>query len=138
MSKSDRFILNTDFTTFKNDNKGQIVITLPGSIVIGAGATYSQSQDLVIGTKNTAIRSLISSSKDSNRKYLGTALYRFMQGTVLGFPAFYGVYVSISRLNSSTVRLQINIYNAQSDPLTTAAGNETFTAYLTTFLSPFS
>jgi len=137
MSKSDRFTLNTDFDTFKNDNKGQITITLP-QVVIGAGATYVQSQDLVIGTKNTALRAIISSSKDSNRKYLGTALYRFMQGTVLGFPAFYGVYVSISRLNASTVRLQINIYNSQSDPLTTAAGAETFTAYLTTFLSPFS
>lgn len=136
MSKPEQFILTTDYTTFKNDAKGSVTLNMPGGIGIGAGSAYVQVVDIVLGTKNAPIRSMISSSVDSNKKYLGSWQTRFRTGTVSGFAATYQVTVSISRISANTIRFELDAFNGQSSTLVTA-GSESFTAYINTFLSPF-
>ena len=138
MSNPDNFILNTDFTAFKNDARGNVSVSVPGSIVIASNVTYSATANVSLGSDNAFIRSVIASNKNSDKRLVGAYENRARSGTVLGFPAFYTIYASLSRLNATTIQLEVNIYNPYSDPLTTAAGTEVFTAYVNTFISPFN
>jgi len=137
MTKPGRFVLSTDYATLKNDASTSTTITIPASQVIAAGSQYIVTSDVVVGQTNAGLRGQISSSKDSNKRYLGTYQSRVRSGLITGFPATYDLNVYAARLSSNTVRVTVTVFNPYSDPLTTATGDETFTIYLTTFLSPF-
>ena len=139
MTNPENFIANTDFATFKNDAKGTLSVTFPGSqVVAGSGGLLSYTADLTLGKAGANIRARGGSSKDSSIQYAVSSVSFNRMGLILGFPAFYSIYANISRVNATTVRLTVFVNNIYSDPLTTEAGDETFTFVVNTFLSPFS
>ena len=138
MPKADVFISSTDYPSIKGDGFGTASITVPGSIVVAANTVYSQSTDIVVGKSGALLRSRIRSSKSSNTEFVTQQLTATKQGTVTGFPAFYQITAQVYRVSATNLRCTVSILNAQTDPLTTEAGDETFGFSINTFIAPFA
>lgn len=140
MSKPDSFILNTDFATLKNSERGLTAqITVPGSVAVAGSGLYSPFVDIPITQSQAVSTARISSSKNSSRQLVGNATDFIRTGSVLGIPgAFYDLYAFIWRVSPNVVRFQVLIQNPYDDPLVGATGDETFTVYFNTFVPPFS
>jgi hypothetical protein len=138
MTKPEQFILNSDYATLKNDARNTIQITIPGSMVISASSTYSNSTIITLGTIGAAIRSRINSNKDPSLDMLGSSVSYSRTGTSGGGPALYDVLACVTRESSTTVRLTVLIRNPYGATLTLAAGSEIITADINTFLSPYA
>ena len=138
MSKPESFILNTDYPTIKNDNKGTVNITVPASITIAANSYWQLKTDFVIGTKGSVIRSTILSSLD-NKEYIARNLAEYRKASS---PANFGYYtlVDVYRKNPTTMTISVYIPNIMYPPasFTTSSIPETLTIKLATFLSPFN
>ena len=139
MTKPDTFMLTTDYATLKNSESGLTAqVTVPGSIVIGGAAVYAPFFDIPIKEAMAISTGRISSSKNSNRSLIGNATDSMRFGVVTGIPgALYDVYAFLWRVSPNVVRFQALIQNPYSDPLTTEAGDETFTVVFNTFVPPF-
>jgi len=143
MPKPESFTSSTDFATLKNDARASAQVTAPGSQVIpatiGVAASYLEYHaDLAVGAPGAVMRVQIASSKNSNIIQVTQNTGGVRLGTLLGFPNPYNISAFAYRLSPTTVRCQVYIPNPNSDPLTTAAGDETFTFYINTFLPPFA
>lgn len=143
MPKPESFIASTDYATLKNDAKGIVSVTAPGSIVIpgsvgSVGSYVAYQADLVIGATAAITRIQISSSKNGNNIQVTRNASGIRTGVSLGFSTIYSTTAFVYRISPTTVRCQVYTPNPQADPLTTEAGNETFTFYVNTFLPPFA
>ncbi|SIC60149.1 hypothetical protein [Mycobacteroides abscessus] len=136
MSKPERFIYSSDFATLKNDDDGLTTVTVVGGAVIGAGATYAVSSDLTVGSQLGESRIRISSSKIGSSRHYAGYLGVNRTGTVGGSPFSYTIYALVSRINATQVRCICIIQNPYGAALTAAAGNETFTFKINTFIPP--
>lgn len=133
MATPTNFILNSDFASLKNDDGTSVSVTFGGSTVISANSTASVTQDVVIGAQSSINRVQIASSKDSNKRYSTQAL----SFSRVGSAGIYNIYAFVSRISSTTLRCRVYVPNPFGSSLTTASGDETFTFYIDTFLSPF-
>jgi hypothetical protein len=143
MVKPSQFILTTDYATLKNDDADSTSVTAPGAQVVPAavgplGGYLEYHTDLEVGVQGSITRLQISSSKQSNIVYSTRTLSLDRTGTVLGMPAIYSVVAFTYRVGPTTLRCQVYIQNPNADPLTTEAGNETFTFYVNTFIPPYA
>lgn len=137
MTKPENFILTTDYATLKNDDRNDALsVTVPSSQTVGAGAVYSITDTVTVGSNVASIRSRMRSSKETNW-YVTQSLHILRTGTVSGSPASYDVLAVVTRQTATTVRLTAFIRNPYGSTLTGASGSETFTAVVNTFLSPF-
>ena len=144
MTKPSQFILNTDYATLKNDASGTVSVTAPGSQVVPAavgpvGGYLEYHTDIEIGVAGSITRLQISSSKESNTVYSTRTLDILRLGTVLGFPGVpYNIIAFTYRTAPTTLRCIVYVSNPNTDPLTTAVGDETFTFYVNTFIPPYA
>lgn len=136
-SKPGQFILTTDYSAPRTNDPASLSVTVPGNVNVTAGGVYKISSTLQIGTISASLRAQIESSKDPGRRFLGIWQQRARTGTVSGSASFYDIFVVISRINSTTLELSANIFNPYGATLVGASGDETFTAYVVTLVSPF-
>lgn len=136
-SKAEKFIMSTDFATIKNDSDvNTTTISLAGSRVISAGSVYSQTSDITLGTVNAPMTFYIKHSQ--NDKYLVSSPLQYVaNGLVSGVSQQYTATVFVYRLNSTTIRMQLSVYNFYSNTLTTESTARTITLYVKTYLTPF-
>lgn len=143
MTKPSDFILSTDYATLKNDDSDTTSVTAPGAVSVPAavgpvGGYVEYHQDLTIGTAGAITRLQIESSKNAGVVYAARTLSIDRTGTVGGSPANYSIIAFAYRTAPTTLRCQVYISNPNAGTLTTAAGDETFTFYINTFLAPYS
>lgn len=139
MDRPESFILTTDYATLKNDSAAPITlqVTISSGVSIPGNSVYSVAANATVNSNSADIRSIIHSSKNSAYYLVASSTYYMRSGTVLGFPGFEcKVYAAISRESATQIRLTAIIKNPYSSPLVFEAGDETITAYITTFISP--
>ena len=137
MNDPNNFIVSTDFATIKNDDSDNTPsVTIPSSVVVAANSIYTQTSIVTVGSAVSNIRARIKSSKDG-RWVVGASLSMLRVGSSGGVPAFYDTLVTVTRESATQVRLTAFIRNGDIYPLTAVSGAETFSAEVSTFLSPF-
>lgn len=129
----EQFILTTDYASPRNDAGGTLQVTVPSNVNISSGEVWTASTTLTIGTIGASVRSQIASSKDSNKFYVGAWQDRIRTGNF----GTYNIFIVLSRLSADTIIMNINIFNPYGGTLIGAAGAETFTADVKTYLSAF-
>lgn len=137
MADANKFILSTDFATLKNDDSGTATVTVPGSMSVAAGATWSSTSTVTLGEGVSTVRANCNASRTSDW-YNANQLSIWRTGTVGGSPTTYTLLSKITRTSSSTVELYVGIYNNYASTLTTQSGSETITYKIATFLPPFN
>ena len=140
MDYPEKYRLTTDYGTIANDTSSNVLqVTIPSSLVIPDSTVYQISSSMTVGKKGAGLRGQISSSKDSNRRYVGLWQSRMRLGTVPGYPSGFDYYtfLVVSRTSATQVTFSAYIVNQSGGTLTTASGSETFTATFATFLSIF-
>lgn len=138
MSQPNSFILSSDFPTLKNDEKVKVEGTILGGITVPASDVVSAFVDVEVGTNGAPTRCRISSSKNNNYQYVTSTVTFNRSGTVSGSPTSYGVLCFIQRVSATTIRFQVNINNPYGSDLTTEAGDDTITWYVSTFIPPYA
>lgn len=136
ISKPEQFIYSSDFATLQNDDNNFTTVTVVGGSVLAGGAVSTVSSDLTVGSQRGESRIRISSSKIGSTRYYAGLLGINRTGTVSGSPAPYTIYVLVSRISATQVRCLCMIQTPYVGSLTTAAGNETFTFKINTFIAP--
>ena len=141
MTKPSNFILDTDFTTYKNDAIGSIVFTIPGSISIPVNTSYKASYSTTLGTAGAPSRAFINSSASPANWYVGQSLQVVADGidSLFGpYQYFYIIYITRTGPNTVTANVQIDNYGFGSGTLTTETTARTITVKLATFIPPFA
>lgn len=139
MSKPESFILNTDYATLANDaGPASVSATMPSGIIIAPNAVYSTFAEVAVGQRNASIRSTISTTKEGNRRYttMNASVVRtgFIDGNI---QVPYTLLCYLTRVDPTTMRLTVAVWNQNASNLITEFGDETFTARIVTFISPF-
>lgn len=136
MSKPLKFIYTSDYATLQNDDTGTASITVPSNIGVSAGSIDSQYVDIVVGSPQSEVIIRISSSKLGASKFYGGMLGVNRTGIVSGSPTPYTIYAFVSRVSATTLRCMVMIDNGSAATLQGAAGTETFTFKVKTFVAP--
>lgn len=139
MPKPSKFITSTDYATLKNSQTGlTATVTVPSSAVIPAGSYLEWHTDIQIAESCAMVACRISSSKNSSRWLVGNTTDMIRTGSLSGTPTTYDIFVFVWRVSANTMRFQATINNpTYGSPLTCAAGDETFSLYMYTFVPPF-
>lgn len=146
MSKPERFILNTDFSTLKNDDSAEYSFTITGSKVIAASPPYSYTQTETFNVGNeigATQRVQIETSLEPDKWYSGSALQYIANGTFsVSGPTQYPTQIVVYRTSQTQVTVLVLIAN-QGGPfgagsLTTEATTRTVRVRVATFLPPFA
>jgi hypothetical protein len=146
MSKPENFILNSDYSTLKNDDSAEYSFTIPGSQVIAASSPYSyvQTETFNVGDSIGATQRVqIKVSSDSSVWYSGSALQYVADGTYSSSGATeYPTLIVVYRTSQTEVTVKVYIAN-QGGPfgagsLTTESPTRTVTISVATFLTPFA
>lgn len=132
MPYPEDYIINTDLATINNTGSGVGVVTLPSGQFVPAGSVWTATQDVAVGGAGS-LRVLINSSKIAGMWYPGTVL-RVTRTWSNGQPI--DAVVSAWRINTSTVRIQISLFNPGTNA-TAPAGNEVFTVRIANMGMPF-
>lgn len=134
MNRPEDFIISSDYATSKQDDRRTVSITVPGSITISGGSYDLRSQDIVMGSQGSIIRSRISSTKGGGRFYATSQLIakRFNSSTFM----FYSVHATVVRTSPNTLRFMVITPNTYTESLTTVSGSETFTFEVATVIPP--
>lgn len=139
--KPSAYTESTDYMSVANDGSGQIQITVPGSIVLTTGTSYTQEVVATIGNSAGALLRANGSSNKDGRLFYGTAFASINKGTagapISGSVQYYGLYY-IYRKNTTQVALRTYIANTLSPAatLTTSSTPEIMTVNIKTFLVP--
>jgi len=137
MASPNKFISNTDFPTLKNDNFGEVSVTVPGSLSIPGSSSTFYSGDLTIGVQGSISRARFKSTVTDTAWHSGTQREFIRTGTESGFPATYSIYAFTYRLSPTVLRCQASIPNPYAGTLTGAVTGETISFYVNTFIPPF-
>lgn len=153
MVKISKFILHSDFATFKNEiGMVEMSITVPANVVVPSGSPYGLYTDYVeaeLGSPGSAIIARGKSSRDmvdyptptvivpANTWLTQTTIAPIRQFTGTSGTPLWGVVAIIGRSSPTTVRLTINIANVSGEAKTGESTAETFTFQVWTNLSPF-
>lgn len=133
----ENFILDTDYTTLKNDALVSIALSLPNIINIPAGQLYSNSVTTNVGVQGASIRSNIISTKNNIRYQSNNVYYlNCPGGSIPGSPVGYDLYISVHRVSATEARVTATIPNAYGAALSITGLAQTITANIATFLPP--
>lgn len=154
MVKISRFLLHSDFATFKNEiGMVELSITVPANVVVPAGSPYGLYTAYVeaeLGSPGSAIIARGKSSRNmvdfptptvivpANTWLTQTTIapYRQFTGASPG-TNLWNVVAIVGRSSPTTVRLTVNIANVSGESKTGEGTAETFTFQVWTNLSPF-
>jgi hypothetical protein len=146
MTKPSNFILNSDYSTLKNDDSAEYSFTITGSKVIAASPPYSfiQTETFDVGASLGATQRVqIETSLEPDKWYSGSALQYIANGTYSASgPTQYPTQMVVYRTSSTQVTVLVLIAN-QGGPfgagsLTTEATTRTVRIRVATFIPPFS
>ena len=142
-SSPSNFILNSDFATLKNSERGlTATITVTASKFIVANSYWEQHVDIPITEAYAVSTARISSSRNSNRylscNYLDMVYMDGYTDSAGDWIVTYNVEAFIFRLSSNVVRFQIYIRNPYGEILVTDGTAETFSLYMNTFVPPLA
>lgn len=132
----DSYIINSELASMGEYGSQSTSITLPGSMSVGGGYVWSNSVDMSLsGSGHLRVR--IASSKIVGESLPANRIQVFRQWS--GGPAnvILGTSISVFRLNPTTVRVTISVFNPQSFTLTSPSGNEVFTITAHEVAMPF-
>ena len=141
MTKPNNFILNSDYATLKNDNKGTISLYLGSSTVMNYNDKYTYQTSITVGTVNAAIRCQMYSSLAPSTIYSSPQMQITLQATTSGGGGTgpYPATIYVERVSATTVKLICNVYGiAPGLTQQITGGFQTVTADIVTFLSPFN
>lgn len=137
MNRPNKFIINSQFPTQKNEDRVSGIVLIPGSISVPAGATGTATLSLTSGSIGSLTRGQIVSSKNPTNRYATQAITFNRTGTVSGSPAPYQIVAFIWRSAPQTVSFQVLLKNPYAATLTGEAGNENITFYANQFVAPY-
>ena len=141
MSKPSNFILNTDFATLQNDDNGGTSFIIPASIAIPfSGAySYSASYTFEVGTTGASSRPVVNTSADPTNWHVGSSLTIYADGSdsILGAVTYYYT-IYLTRIDASTVQVNVLIPNQGPGTLTTESAARTISITVATLIPPFS
>ena len=143
MVKPNNFILNSDFATLKNDNKGTISLAITDSGLLAYGAKKTYTSYLDIGTANANLRGQMKTNLSSDIwNTLGMTVPVTVTVYYGGNPVdtfTYNLPVMIDRISATRVRMYATFYSyGYGVDMRITGGYQTITADLVTFLSPFA
>lgn len=130
------YIINSEKATLKDDASGTLTLPITTGAVIPAGGSITFQTSVDIGSANSQISALMSSSL-TGVKYAAAMLTIKMRITLSGSNFDSWEYVMIEKSSSGTVRLYCTIYNPYSSPITIIGNAQTITAEFVTYRSPF-
>ena len=137
MNKPENFISTTDYSTLQNDDDGIADLTIPGSIVVPNAGVYLQSQDFQIGAAERVMRIKISTTRQTGRWYVGSWLRVTAPGTSsIAGAGDFPIFISVYRVNETTVRVSAALYNAYPGILTMSPLAIYVAAKINTFIPP--
>ena len=141
MTKPSRFIINSDYATLKNDDEGELSITLPDSFTVTTTPQTFRAT-ATIGEKSAGMRWRVASSKYPGVNLLTpnfripckvTITYQGQSTTIDSY-----MYGSIYRSGPRIVEMIIiPNYSAGVDSFRVFDIAQTITAKLQTFITPF-
>lgn len=136
MSKPERFTLNSDYASLKNDGITTLTVTF-NHATIAASTTVVETATAVVGQAGATDRAQIHSSKLGSR-YPGNMLVVFRTGSDGVNPAPYSIYAELFRSSPTVVTASVSVRNPYGVTISTEPGSETFTFYIATFIPPFA
>lgn len=137
--RPEEFIINSDYATLKNDNSGSLSITLPNTLNIPGNTVYSTSSTITLGVQGSSVRARIMSTKDNNWYALNSVVpYIYTSGAVVsGSSVGYNVFVSLTRIDATTLRLLVTIPNNYGTTMAISGLAQTITGVVATFIPPY-
>lgn len=133
----NKFITSTDWATLKNDAIGQIALTIPNGAIIPPFGSTTWYTEMQLGTRNASMRTQMQSSLKPTEWTPGNMRVIDMNLNYAGTPSLETGVVSIIRTTPTTVRLYCTHFNTAPFNIS-VIGNQTITANVSTFLSPFN
>lgn len=137
--RPNRFVLNTDYGSMKNDNHLSVSLTIPASQSIASAAAYITTADLTIGVKGGITKYLIEHPLQPGRWFAtGQAAMYLEASSPAG--ASYILRLYMTRLNATTVRATAYIHNnlAPATAMVTEATERVVNFKVYTFIPPFA
>lgn len=137
--RSEKYIMSSEFATLKNEEVSEISLTIPNNFSVPMGQTKTFEVFKDIGTKNSAIRTLIRTSKYPDKWRPGKSFFAPVTMSIAGFQSESELTVYVERVSHARVRLCADVSNfagaGQTANFTNAS--QTITAKIATFKSPF-
>jgi hypothetical protein len=138
--KLNRFILNSDYGSLKNDTQSNTIsATIPNGLTFNPDDPILAQETIDVGTINAGIRARGSSSKYS-RVSVGPTIYSLL---TCGIPSLgltgidLTLYCNIERISATTIRLTVAVEYSPGGPDYITEESQTINFVFSTFLSPF-
>lgn len=135
MTKPSNFVINSDYATFKNDERGSITLTVPNGTVVGANSRVTLQSTLTIGKRDASVRSKMRCNGGTWRNCASMQKQYNINYSGVGASTNW-LSSSIERTGPTTIRLFAILDNASPYTMT-VTGNYIFEADIRTFLSPW-
>lgn len=132
MTKPAQFILDTDYTTLKNDTNNTIQIVVPASTIIPANSYVEFTSSITASVPGSIVQAQIGDS------FMGQVLIGNQVVFHHDTASPYDVLCLTYRPNATTLTCLVYIPNPYGTPTTGIAQNVTYTFYIDTYLPPFS
>lgn len=130
-------IISSDFASLKNDNLGQLTLTIPAGAIIPAGGSTTWQVERELGTTNASMRTQMNSSLRPDDWTPGNMRIIDMVLNYSGTISTETGLVSLVRVTPTTIRLYCTQFNTAPFNISVVTG-QTVTAQIATFLSPFN
>lgn len=137
MNRPNKFIINSQFPTQKNESSVSGSITILNGTTISGGNTATASVNVSAGSIGALARGRITSTRDNN-PFVTQAISYNRVGTTLGVPTPYTMVAFMYRTSPSILTFRILIKNQSSNVLTVQSGNETITFNAAVFRAPYA
>lgn len=136
--KSSKFIQTTDYATLKNDDIGQVSLTIP-TITLAPGAKYTKSEEIDLGTRGAPLFAIMNSSWYPSTWCVGNAIFLEVPTVATGGvpntdPSLCTVVVD--KVSPTRVRIYFYFNNITINTLSIQFANMVVTARILSFLSP--
>lgn len=138
-SKSESFILSSDYASMKEYSGGTITLTMPASVTIGSGQEWSVSATLATGTAKASERTMIRPGGSTNFMLGHSLRMGFVYATqIAGNNVDGDIWANVWRSANGTVTARLSIFNPYSVSLTKTSGfTGTWTFRVRSFMPPF-
>lgn len=144
MTKPRNYILNTEYATLKNDNKGTVSVNITTTGILAYGSSVTFQNYIDIGTSNAQVRCQIYRSGAPSDIWCANSILVPVNITVYygGTPVdnfTYNLPVTIERISNTRIRIYGVFYSYGAGvSMQISGGAQTVTADIVTFLSPFN
>lgn len=121
--------------TLKNDAYATGTVTIPGSLVLPANGRALYTADVTVGSAGSLADIRVQSSKQGSQDYPISVQAVFGRLGPGANP--YNVYADAYHISASVMRIEAYAINPYILPISSEAGDETFTFKIRTYKAPF-